>query len=132
MFFARCDWLISLRISRTFKIHWFSSSSSKQATRNSRKLLEQNGFPRFAAVTLRNITNKEISEIIIKLFPKYTKKVMKFGLEVLTGKALSVWLEFSDETGNKVFCSQMQLSYALLYLADMFTNKLKTRFNSNF
>ena len=24
-----------------------------------------------------------------KLFPKYTKKVTKFGLEVLTGKALS-------------------------------------------
>ena len=104
-----------------------------QQTPNSRKLLEQNGFPRFAAVTLRNITNKEISEIIIKLFPKYTKKVMKFGLEVLTGKALSVWLEFIDETGNKVFfVYKCRLSYALLYLADMFTNKLKTRFNSNF
>ena len=34
---------------------------------------------------------------------------MKFGLEVLTGKALSVWLEFIDETGEKVFCLQMQI-----------------------
>ena len=42
---------------------------------------EQTGF---AAVT-----NKEVSQLIIKLFPKYTKKVTKFGVEVLTGKALS-------------------------------------------
>ena len=52
---------------------------------------------RFAA-----IANKEIWQIITdKLFPKYTKKVKKFGLEVLTGKALSVWLDFIDETGKK-------------------------------
>ena len=37
------------------------------------------------------------------------KKVTKFGLEVLTGKAFSVWLEFIDETGKKVFCLQMQI-----------------------
>ena len=47
---------------------------------------EQNGFPRFAAITnQRNFTKKSN-----KLFPKYTKKVTKFGLEVLTGRALSV------------------------------------------
>ena len=33
------------------------------------------------------------------------KKVTKFGLEVLTGKALSFWLETSEE----VFCLQMQI-----------------------
>ena len=34
---------------------------------------------------------------------------MKFGLEDSTGKALSVWLEFIDETGEKGFCLQMQI-----------------------
>ena len=37
------------------------------------------------------------------------KKVTKFGLEVLTGKALSFRLEFIDKTGEKVFCLQMQI-----------------------
>ena len=48
------------------------------------------------------LTNKEIS----------IKQVTKFGLEVLTGKAflLSVRLEIiDDETGQKVFCLQMQI-----------------------
>ena len=57
---------------------------------------------RFAAVT-----NKEISQIIKQAVPKYRKNVTKFGLEALTGKALSVWFEFIDETGEKVFCLQM-------------------------
>ena len=38
-----------------------------------------------------------------KLFLKYTEKATKFGLEVLTGKALSVRLEFIVETGENVF-----------------------------
>ena len=37
------------------------------------------------------------------------KKVTKFGLEVLRGKALSFWPEFIDKTGKKVFCLQMQI-----------------------
>ena len=45
---------------------------------------EQNGFPICCRNKQRNFTNK--------LFPKYTKKVTKVGLEVLTGKALSVCL----------------------------------------
>ena len=40
---------------------------------------EQYGFPVFCLKKLSN-----------KLFPKYTKKVTKSGLEALTGKALSV------------------------------------------
>ena len=37
------------------------------------------------------------------------KKVTKFGLEVLTGKALSFLLEFINKTGKKGFYSQMQI-----------------------
>jgi len=32
--------------------------------------------------------------------PGIHEEVTKFGLEVLTGKALSFWLEFIDETGE--------------------------------
>ena len=34
---------------------------------------------------------------------------MKFGLEVLTGKALYFWIEFIDKTQEKVFCLPMQI-----------------------
>ena len=51
-FLARSDWLLNPRISSA--IHWFTSSSSERAKANN-----QNGFPRFAAVT-----NKDISQII--------------------------------------------------------------------
>ena len=76
---------------------------------------------RFAAVKKKT---KKFHKWSNKLFLKYTKKVTNFGLEVLTGKALSVWLEFIDKTGNKVFVYKCKLSLALPYLADMFTNKL--------
>ena len=50
----------------------------------------------------------------------------KFGLGVLTGKALSAGLEFNDETGEKVFVCKCNLSLtlALLYLAYMFINNI--------
>ena len=55
---------------------------------------------------------------------------MKFGLEALTGKALSVCLEFICEVGEKVFCLQVQINCCINYLAD-FSGKLKTnKFNS--
>ena len=41
------------------------------------------------------------------------KKVTKFGLEVLKGKAVSFWLKFIDKTGEKVFCLQMQIKLVL-------------------
>ena len=58
----------------------------------------------------------------------------KFGLEVLTGKALSFLLEFIDETGEKFFVCKckLSLSLALLYLVDLLINKLKTKFNNFF
>ena len=60
---------------------------------------------RFAAVT-----NKEISQLIKQaVHTKYTKKVTKFGLKVLTDRALSFLLEFIDKTGEKVFCLQMHV-----------------------
>ena len=61
---------------------------------------------RFAAVT-----NKEISQIIKQAVPEISEGD-EFSLEVLTGKSLSVWLEFIDETGEKVFCLQMQIKNA--------------------
>ena len=56
-------------------------------------------------------------------------KLPMFGLEVLTGKALSFCLEFIDKTGEKVFSLQMQIklkSCVILYFVDLFINKLKT------
>ena len=67
----------------------------------------------FAAITNKKLKNQKLSN---KLFPKYMKKVTKFSLEALTGKALSVWPEFIDETSEKVFCLQMQIKFnTLLY-----------------
>ena len=65
---------------------------------------------RFAAV------NKDLSQLS-KLFPKYTKKVTKFGLEVLTVKPCLFDLNLSIEPVKKFFVSEMQitLSLALLY-----------------
>ena len=58
---------------------------------------------RFAAVT-----NKEISQIIKQAVPEISEGD-KFSLKVLTGKSLSVWLDIIDETGEKLFCLQMQI-----------------------
>ena len=62
------------------------------------------------------------------------KKVTKLGLEVLTGKSLSFLLKFIDKTGEKVICLQIQikLKSCLLYLVELFINKLKTKFNNLF
>ena len=58
-------------------------------------------------------------------------------MEVLTGKALSSLLEFIDETDVKDFVykcklSLLKISLALLYLVDLFINKLKTKFDTLF
>ena len=63
------------------------------------------------------VTNKEISQIIKQAVPEISEGD-EFSLEVLTGKSLSVWLEFIDETGEKLFCLQMQIklkSYVTLF-----------------
>ena len=53
--------------------------------RQTRVSYKQTGFPRFAAVT-----NREISQIIKQVVPEIHETCDKLGLEVLTGKALSV------------------------------------------
>ena len=58
-------------------------------------------------------------------------KVTKFGLEVLTGKALSVWLEFKMKPVKKFLVYKCKLSLSLK-LEELFINKLKTKFNSFF
>ena len=64
------------------------------------------------------------------------KKVTKFGLEVLTGKALSLQfdLNLSIKPVKKFFVYKCKLSSSLvlLYLVDSFMNKLKTKFNNLF
>ena len=60
------------------------------------------------------------------------KKVTKFGLEVLTGKAFCVFdLNFFLKKFFVYKC-KLSLSLALLYLVDLFINKLKTKFNNIF
>ena len=63
------------------------------------------------------------------------KKVTKFGLEILTGKALSFLLAFIDKKPVKkffVYKCKLTLSLALLYLVDLLINRLKTKFNNLF
>ena len=62
------------------------------------------------------------------------KKVTKFGLAVLTGKALSFDLNLSIKPLKKFFVYKCKLSLSLasLYLVDLLINKLKTKFNNSF
>ena len=71
-------------------------------------------------------TNKKISQIIKQAVPKIYEEGEETRFEVLTGKALSVSLEFIDEIGEKgfVYKCKLSLSLALLYLGYMFINKL--------
>ena len=102
-------------------IHWFTSSSSARAKPN---------LPELQAKCLPGLVPKQTNKfynLSSKLFPKYTKKVAKFGLKVLTGKALPFWLEFFDKTGKTFFVykCKLTLSLGLLYLVELFINKLK-------
>ena len=88
---------------------------------------------RFAAVTNKeNFTNNQ------KSCSRNTKIVTKFGFKVLTGKDLPVWLELIDETGKNVFWLENAnfnlkvFRYFITTEADIFINKLKTKFNSYF
>ena len=74
--------------------------------RQTRVSCEKNDFPVCFRNKQRHFTTNQA-----ELFPKYTKKVTRFGLEVSTGKALSFGLEFIDKTGEKVFCLQMQIKF---------------------
>ena len=49
------------------------------------------------------VTNIEISQLIKQAVPEIHEEGEEVHLDVLTGKALSFWLEFIDKTGEKVF-----------------------------
>ena len=51
------------------------------------------------------------------MFPKYRKKVTKFGLSFNRGKSLSFWPEFIDKIGEKqIKLKQNKLSFSLALL----------------
>ena len=82
------------------------------------------GLVRFAA-----ITNKDISQKIKQAVPE----IYEEGDKIWFGSFYQVklWLfdlKFIDETGEKVFCLQMQIKSCVT----LFINKLKTKFNSFF
>ena len=133
MFFAHSDWLLNLRISIHAVLFTDSPPVPPSERRQTLASHEQNGLPRFAAVA-----NKVISEIIkqSKLMPKYTK-VTKFGLEVtcVVGPRKNGRARGRKKPVKKFFVYKYKLSRALLYLADMFINKLngrQSRLNSPF
>ena len=49
-----------------------------------------------------------MSQIIKQAVPEIREDGDEIRLEVSAGKPSSVWLEFIDETGENVFCLQMQ------------------------
>ena len=69
---------------------------------------------RFAAVT-----NKEISQLIKEVFPEIHKEGLNLSIKPV--KKFFVYK-----------CKLSLLSLALLYLVDLFKNKLKTKFNNPF
>ena len=82
---------------------------------------------RFSAVI-----NKEISQLIKQAVPQIHEE----GGEVRFGsfKALSFWLQFINETGEKVFCLQIQIKVksCVTLFSWLVHNKLKTKFNNLF
>ena len=85
-FFAPSDWLLLL--SEYPALFNDSTPVPPSERRQTRVSCEQNAFP----VCCHNSTTNRS-----KLFPKYMRKVTKFGLKLLTGKALSFLLEFIDK-----------------------------------
>ena len=80
---------------------------------------------RFAAVT-----NKEFSQLIKQAVPEIHEE----GDEVEQVKLCLFDLNLSIKPVKKVFVykCKLSLSLALLYLVDLFINKLKTKFNNLF
>ena len=80
---------------------------------------------RFAAVT-----NKEISQLIKQAVPEIHEE----GDEVEQVKLCLFDLNLSIKPVKKFFVykCKLSLSLALLYLVDLFINKLKTKFNNLF
>ena len=123
MFFAHSDWLLNLRIS----IHAVLFTDSPPVPPSERRQ------------TRAHEQNKVISQILkqFKLMPKYTK-VTKFGFSgsnLCSRPKKEKAREREKKTGKTFFVYKYKLSLTLLYLADMFINKLngrQSRLNSFF
>ena len=107
------DISISERVSRlwlaTQSVIWISALFTDSPPvppserRQTRVKCEQNVFPVCCRNKQRNFTTKQ-------LFPKYTKKVTKFGLEVLTVKPCLFDLNLSIKPVKKTFVYKCKLS----------------------
>ena len=113
-------------------IHWFTSSSSKRATPNSRKSRTK----WLAAVCCRskqsNFTKNQIIQTDAEI---HEGDEIRFGSSPRSRPKKERAREREKKTGKKVFVYKYKLSLALLYLADMFINKLngrQSRLNSFF
>ena len=107
VFFPRSDWLLNQWLSCT--IHWFTSSSSERATPNSRKL---------RAKCLSQLKKKRRRR-------RWRSSVWKLCL-------FDSNLSIKPVKKCFVYKCKLSLSFGLLYLVDLFINKLKTKFNNLF
>ena len=84
---------------------------------------------RFAAVT-----NKEFSQLIKQAVPEIHDEGDEVRFGILNVKLCFFDLNFSIRPVKKfvVYKWKLSLSLALLYLVDLFLNKLKTKFNNIF
>ena len=66
----------------------------------------------------------------MKAVPEMHDRGIRFESLWKSSKVLCIWLTVIDETGERGFVYKCKLSIALIYLAGMFLNKLKIKFNS--
>ena len=104
MFFARSGWLLNQWISCT--IHWFTDSLPLVCYHNKQ----------------RNFTNNQASCSRNSVWKFWQVKLCLFDLN-LSMKPVKKFF---------VYKCKLSLSLALLFLVDLFINKLKTRFNNHF
>ena len=121
MFFARSDWLLNQWISCT--IHWFTSNSSRRSTPNSL------AFPVCCLNKQRNVTTNQAS------CSRNTRKRWRGSVCKFERVKLCLFdLNLSIKPVKKFFVykCKLSLSLALLYLVDLFINRLKMKFNNLF
>ena len=128
MFSLRSDWLLNQWTSRT--IHWFTSSSLERATPNSRKL---------RAKCLPGLLPQQTKKFHWQLIKQAVPEIHKEGDEVRFGiftqvKLCLFDLNLSIKPVKKffVYWCKLSLSLSLLYLVDLFINKLQTKFDNLF
>ena len=108
-------------------IHWFTSSSSERETPNSRKL--QNAFLVCCRNKQRNFTTNQAS-CLRNTRRKWRSSGWKFSQVKLCLFDLN--LSIKRRKSFVVYKCKLSLSLALLFLVDLFINKLKTKSNNPF